>query len=151
MKVWLGVKDKPKLDHGHWVLRMTVLAKTTRLHAEKIGLRAEQSYNPGPRSRRGTAGTAFVPVAQQAAPDRAPMWPCPRGGCQGWEPRTRVLRLVCPTDRPESPSGLATTQCGHSLWVCSLPVPAASQLPGLEGRHSGGFPTRNDTFPSCCA
>lgn len=43
MKVWLGVKDKPKLDHGHWVLRMTVLAKTTRLHAEKIGLRAEQS------------------------------------------------------------------------------------------------------------
>lgn len=43
MKVWLGVKDKPKLDHGHWVLRMTVLAKTTRLHAEKIGLREEQS------------------------------------------------------------------------------------------------------------
>ena len=43
MKVWLGVKDKPKLDHGHWVLRMMVLAKTTRLHAEKIGLREEQS------------------------------------------------------------------------------------------------------------
>lgn len=43
MKVWLGVKDKPKLDHGHWVLRMTVLAKRTRLHVEKRGLKAEQS------------------------------------------------------------------------------------------------------------
>ena len=43
MKVWLGVKDKPKLDHGHWVLRMTVLAKRTRLHVQKRGLKAEQS------------------------------------------------------------------------------------------------------------
>lgn len=47
MKVWLGVEDKPKLDHGHWVLRMTVLAKRTRLHVEKRGLKAEQSNTQG--------------------------------------------------------------------------------------------------------
>ena len=43
MKVWLGMKDKPKLDHGHWVLRTMVLAKRTRLHVQKRGLKAEQS------------------------------------------------------------------------------------------------------------
>lgn len=63
----------------------------------------------------------------------------------------RVLRLVCPTDHPESPSGSAATRCGHGPWVRSLPVPAAGRLTGLEGRHSGGFPTGNDTLPSCCA
>lgn len=47
MKVWLGIKDKPKLDHGHWVLRMTVLEKRTRLHMEKIGVKAEQSNIQG--------------------------------------------------------------------------------------------------------
>ena len=41
MKVWLGVKDKPKLDHGHWVLTMTVLAKVTRGEKRTQG-RAEQ-------------------------------------------------------------------------------------------------------------
>lgn len=63
----------------------------------------------------------------------------------------RVLRLVCPTDHPEPPSGSAATPCGHGPRVRSLPIPAAGRLPGLEGRHSGGFPTRNDTLPSCCA
>lgn len=54
------------------------------------GLEAEPSCNPGPRGRRSTTGTACVPVTEQAAPDRASTRPCPRGGRQGWEPRTHV-------------------------------------------------------------
>lgn len=63
----------------------------------------------------------------------------------------RVLRLVCPADCPEPPSGSAATRCGHGPWVRSPPIPPACQLPDLKGRHLGDFPSGDDTFPSCCA
>lgn len=68
----------------------------------------------------------------------------PRSGTHAAVPEGRVPGVgatrTCPEARlphqpPRAPPDLATTQCGHSLWVRALPVPAASQLPGLEGRR----------------